>query len=201
MEIKERIIVKATELFMKEGVRRVTMDHLAGALGMSKRTIYENYKNKDEILKECIETNIDYQKQAFLQMASNSETAVHLFFSLLKSGIENMKSHNPQFVNDVRIYYPLIWESTIHKNKSYNIEQTTNLLERGTNEGVFRDNIDIQIVAKLIIEFFTLLPNGDIFPPIEFPPSVIYEQTMIMMIRGIASSKGLKLIDELTNQK
>jgi AcrR family transcriptional regulator len=201
MEVKERIIAQASEAFMREGVRRVTMDNLASSLGMSKRTIYEIHRNKDQILKECIETHIRYQKKTLEELAKSSKTAVHLFLSLLKNGIDNMKSQNPQFINDVRIYYPSIWKSTLCANRDYNNEQTINLLKRGINEGVIKHDIDLQIISKLIMEIFELLANSDIFPYHLYPPSLLYEQTLITLIRGIASAKGLAIIDEFTANK
>jgi AcrR family transcriptional regulator len=201
MKVRERVIAQATELFMKEGVRRVTMDHLAASLGISKRTIYELYGNKDELLRECIETHIETQKVAFAELVADSETAIHLFLSMLKIGVENMKSHNPQFINDVRIYHHSIWNSTLCANREFNIEQTIKILQRGINEGVFRGDMDIPIISKLIIEFFSLLANSDVFPYHKYPPSILYEYTMLTLVRGIASPKGLQMIEELTSSK
>jgi AcrR family transcriptional regulator len=195
MEIRSRILSVATELFMKEGVRRITMDQLATALGMSKRTIYEFFSNKDILLKECIVNHINIQRIAMEELSKNSETALHFYLALLELGIQNMKSQNPQFVNDVRIFYPAIWESTLCANRDYNIEKTSLLLNRGISEGVFRSDINIPIISKLMIEFFTLLSNSDIFPYHTFPPSVMFEHTMVTLIRGVSSAKGLEVID------
>jgi TetR/AcrR family transcriptional regulator, cholesterol catabolism regulator len=196
MEIRSRILSVATELFMKEGVRRITMDQLATALGMSKRTIYEFFSNKDILLKECIVNHINIQRVAMEELSKNSETALHFYLALLELGIQNMKSQNPQFVNDVRIFYPAIWESTLCANRDYNIEKTSLLLHRGISEGVFRSDINIPIISKLMIEFMTILANSDIFPYHSFPPSVMFENAMLTLIRGVSSAKGLELIDQ-----
>lgn len=199
MEIKEHILTTAIELFLKEGVRRVTMDQLAASLGMSKRTIYELFKNKDELLYECIENHINKQRLAIMELSVKSETAVHFYLSVMQIGAANMRSQNPQFVNDVRIYYPKIWASTLCANRDYNIEQSSLMLKRGIEEGVFRPNINIPIISKIIIEFFTLLSNADIFPYHQYPPSEMFEQAMITILRGVSSLKGIEIIDEHMN--
>lgn len=201
METKERIIAEATELFMKEGVKRVTMDKLAASLGMSKRTIYENYKDKDQILRECIETHIKQQRVLAIEMEKKSETAIHFFFSMMRTGIENMKGQNPQFINDVRIYHPAVWKSTLSTNRDYNLEQTNKFLQRGISEGVFIESIDIPIISKIIYEIFSQLANSDMYPPHIYPTHQLFEQTTLLIIRGISSRKGLEIIDELTPTK
>jgi len=196
MEVKEHILTTAIELFLKEGVRRVTMDQLAASLGMSKRTIYELFNTKDELLKQCIDNHISKQRDIILELAEKSETALHFYLSLMQVGASNMKSQNPQFVNDVRIYYPKIWSSTLCANRDYNIEQTSILLVRGIEEGVFRADINLAIISKIIVEFLTLLANSDIFPYHQYSPSEMFEQTLLTIIRGISSSKGIKIVDK-----
>jgi TetR/AcrR family transcriptional regulator, cholesterol catabolism regulator len=196
MEVRERIITVATELFLKEGVRRITMDQLAVSLGMSKRTIYEFFSNKDMLLKECIENHIKLQRFAVNELVANSETVLHFYLALLQIGIENMKSQNPQFVNDVRIYYPSIWESTICANREYSLEQTSEFIQKGINEGVFRSDINIPIISKLLVEVFTLLANSDIFPYHIYPLATMFEHTLITLTRGLSTKKGVEIIEE-----
>lgn len=195
MELKERIIIGATELFFKEGVRRVTMDQIAAYLGVSKRTIYETFSNKDELLKECIITHIQLQQEENSRIAAESETALHFFLNLLSKGVENLKTSNPQFVNDVRTYYPKIWSSIICTNRDYNVFQIIKLIQQGINEGVFRNDFEIPLISKLLTEIMSLLVDHDIFPPHIYAPAKLYTDSVMVLIRGICTSKGLEYID------
>jgi TetR/AcrR family transcriptional regulator, cholesterol catabolism regulator len=196
MLAKEKILIRAIELFLREGVRRVTMDQLASSLGMSKRTIYETFRNKDELLKECIDNHISLQRIAIQEVLKKSPTVVHFYLSLLEIGVQNMKSSNPLFVDEVRIYYPEIWESTICANRDYNLNQTSVLLQQGKDEGVFRKDLDIPILSKLTVEFFTLLANSDIFPPHIYPQLETFKQTIYLVLRGLVSEKGLNILED-----
>jgi AcrR family transcriptional regulator len=201
MEIRERILWGATEMFLKEGVRRVTMDNLATSLGVSKRTIYEIFSNKDELLKECIITHTNHQKEENARLALESETALHFFITVLNKGVQNIKSSNPQFVNDVRIYHPKIWTSIICANMENNVLQTKLLIQKGIDEGVFRNDFDIPIISKFFVETFSLLVNQDIFPIHTYAPAKLFKETLLTLIRGISSSKGLEIIDQLVKQE
>lgn len=197
MELREHIIATATELFLKEGVKRVTMDELAFKLGMSKRTIYEIFSNKDELLKECIENLIEKQRIVNQKITEESQTAIHAFYAFLEIGLENMKDSNPYFATDVQKYYPKVWQETLCKNYDFNLNQIAISIKRGVDEGVFRNDLKIELVSKLILEQLSLMADTRIFPPNLYPPSELLETQILTLIRGIASQKGLIILDEL----
>ena len=201
MEKKEHIIKTATELLLKEGVKRVTMDELAFKLGMSKRTIYETFSNKDELLKECIEDLIANQRVVNQRIGIESPTAIHAFFAFLKVGLENMKDSNPYFASDVQKYYPKVWQETLCKNYDYNLNQLEVALKRGVDEGVFRDDIKVNIVSKLLLEQLSLMADSRIFPPNIYPPNELLETQILTFIRGIASDKGHNILEGLQNNR
>jgi len=195
MDVKERILMGAAELFLKVGVRRVTMDQLASSLGISKRTIYEVFSNKDEILKETILRHINQQRDNRERLLQESETALHFFISILNQGIENLKAVNPQFVNEVRVYYPSIWSTIICASQDYKIFQTIKIIQRGIIEGVFRDDMDVTIVSKFIVEAITILVNQDIFSAHIYAPSKLYHDSIITLVRGICTIKGIEMLE------
>lgn len=199
MEVKERILEGAAQLFLREGVRKVTMDQLASSLGISKRTIYEVFSNKDEILKETILRHINQQRLQTERLSQESETALHFFVSILNQGIENLKAVNPQFVNELRVYYPSIWSSIICTSQDYNIFQTIKIIQRGIIEGVFREDMDVTVVSKFIIESLSILANQDIFPTHIYAPAKLYRDSIITLVRGICSVKGIQMLDNELN--
>jgi AcrR family transcriptional regulator len=201
MEIKERILATATELFLKEGVKRVTMDELANTMGMSKRTIYEIFSNKDELLKECIEELIKKQRSVSEQINSQAESAIHSFVAFLEIGLENMKDSNPYFATDVQKYYPKVWESTLCANYDYNLNQISTVLHRGVNEGVFLNNIKIPMLSKLLLEQLTLMADTRVFPPNIYPPADLFESLVLSFTRGISSPKGLLILDDILSKR
>ena len=191
MEIKDRIISEARQMFVKYGIRNITMDMIAETLGVSKRTIYENFKDKDELLENCITTAIIDQRIINDQIIESSSNIIEATFKFIENGINTIKAVNPAFFYDIRKYYPDIWASKVIENDTRNLNRTIELLNKGINENLFREEINVEIVAKLILEQFSLLSNRDIFPESEYSMIEIFENIVINFIRGIATEEGL----------
>ena len=198
MEIKDRIITEARQLFVKYGIRSITMDMIAEHLGISKRTIYENFRDKDELLKSCIVTAMADQREINEEIIRNSSNIIEATFVFIKNSINTLKQINPSFFFDIKKYYPAIWSENIHKNDKRNLNRTISLLNQGVSEGLFREDINVEIIARLILEQFKLLSNQEIFPEDKYSMIDIFENIVINFIRGIVTDSGLKLVNTYT---
>ena len=152
MELRNRIIKETEILFMRYGIRSITMDYIAEQLGISKRTIYEKFKDKNELLQTCLEVSINEQNSKRDKIVSESENVIYAIFNFMNEGIHVMNTINPVFLSDLRKYYTDIWIITFKQSKIKNYNLTFKLLRKGVNEGVFRKEINIEIVAKIILE-------------------------------------------------
>ena len=195
MEIKNRIIAEARQLFIKYGIRSITMDMIAEHLGISKRTIYENFKDKNELLKSCINAAIADQRKMNEEIIRSSSNIIDAIFVFIKNSINTLKRINPAFFYDIQKYYPAIWSRTIQKNDERNFNRIVSLLNQGISEGLFRENINVEIIARLILEQFKLLSNQEIFPENKYSMVDIFENIVINFVRGIVTVNGLELID------
>jgi AcrR family transcriptional regulator len=196
MEIKDRIITGARQMFVKYGIRSITMDMIAEHLGVSKRTIYENFKDKDELLNSCINAAMLDHRARNDKIILSSSNIIEATFRFIENSITIIKSINPAFFYDIRKYYPGIWSSKIKENDARNLNRTIELLNKGIDENLFREDINVEIIAKLILEQFSLLSNRDIFPENEYSMIVVFENIVINFIRGIATEEGLKMINK-----
>lgn len=195
MEIKNRIITEARQLFVKYGIRSITMDMIAEHLGISKRTIYENFKDKNELLKSCINAAMADQRKMNEEIIRSSSNIIDAIFVFIKNSINTLKRINPAFFYDIQKYYPAIWRKTIHKNDERNFNRIVSLLNKGISEGLFREDINVEIIARLILEQFKLLSNQEIFPEDKYSMIDIFENIVINFVRGIVTVNGLELID------
>jgi len=195
MEIKNRIITEARQLFVNYGIRSITMDMIAEHLGISKRTIYENFKDKNELLKSCINAAMADQRKMNEEIIKSSSNIIDAIFIFIKNSINTLKRINPAFFYDIQKYYPAIWSRTIQKNDERNFNRIVSLLNQGISEGLFRENINVEIIARLILEQFKLLSNQEIFPENKYSMVDIFENIVINFVRGIVTVNGLELID------
>jgi AcrR family transcriptional regulator len=196
VEVKEKIISGARQLFTKYGIRSITMDMIAEQLGVSKRTIYENFKDKDELLKYCIDEGMTEQRAKIYELIKNSENVIDATFNFIKYSINIYKTFNLLFFYDIQKYYPELCELKIKHNDKQNLDRTIELLNQGKSEYLFRNEINVEIVARLISEQFKILNNQDVFPESKFSKIEVFENIVINFIRGIATEEGFLLIEK-----
>jgi TetR/AcrR family transcriptional regulator, cholesterol catabolism regulator len=196
MEIKEKILTYSRSLFLKYGIRSVTMDMIADQMGISKRTIYENYANKDELLEECISGAQKQQTQMIAELFEGSVNIIEATLQFIKMQVNAINSINPVFLIELKKYYSDLWHRIHQNNETDSISWITSLIRKGVDEELFRNDINIEIVARLINEQFKVLGNQELFPGEKFSKAEIFENIAINFLRGIATDKGLAMIKD-----
>jgi AcrR family transcriptional regulator len=188
---------EATGQFFKYGIRNVTMDEIAASLGISKRTVYEAFKDKTELVQTCIKGLSRLQDQKNQEIILGSANVIEAIFLFMQEGIKAMNSINPVFFTDIRKYYPGIWKPLHDENREKAHRITHTLLRKGLNEGLFRKDIHVGIVSKLFHEQMNLLADEKIFPRDEYTPSEVFKNLVISFTRGISTNKGIEIIDRI----
>lgn len=196
MTQKERITEQATEMFLNGGIKAITMDDISRELGMSKRTIYEVFKDKDELLRECLSYIDKKYEQEHELIALESDNTISEVFSMMKLGIYAIKTISPLFFSDLKKYHFKIYKEVLQVNQFKQINKTHTLLKKGINQGVFKSNIDLEIVSILLNEQLKLISDDNVFPERKFSRVVVFENVLINFFRGIATQKGIDLIDQ-----
>jgi len=195
MDLRKRILTEATNLFFQNGIRNITMDDIAGKLGISKRTIYETFKDKNELLINCFE---EYSKEKYKvneDIIKNSPNMLAAVCSFIKSGAMAIDLLNPAFFSDMKKYHNDIWVMASKQQNEKNYNLAYRLLRKGINEGIFRKDINIDIVVKIILTQMNLLVDNEVFSTDKYSRSDVFKNMVINFIRGIATNKGIELID------
>lgn len=184
-------------MFFSRGIRRVTMDDLAGELGMSKRTIYENFNDKTEILRATIDYFQDDNDRNLKTLMQRATNVMEVIIGILHYGLEGIKLVNPLYLEDLQKFFPGIWNETVQKSRDSGQLQLEQLLERGKQEGLFREDINSSLVARIFYEQMTLMHNNEAFPIEEFPRKELFENLFLNFARGISTLKGVEMLEEL----
>lgn len=189
-----RIKEKAHVLFMQYGLRSVSMDDIAGNLGMSKKTIYQYYADKDELIEAVINDELKRSQHICEQDQQHSNNAIHEIFLALEMVIDMMKSMNPSLIYDMQKYHPKAFQKfQQHKNEYlYNVIRVN--LERGILEGLYRDDINLNILSRYRVESIMLPFNPDFQTQLKYSLVKLEEELIIHFLFGLASPKGYKLI-------
>jgi AcrR family transcriptional regulator len=194
MEIRERIITEAFSLFVKFGIRSVTMDQIAGHLGISKRTLYEYFRDKNALLVEGIEHFRKIMHAQANDVLKNSANVIEGIYFIGKHGEKMRKMVNPLFFEDIRKFYPAINAGMSDKNRysEYSLMQT--LIRNGISDGIFSKELNPEIVNYFWHEIMNVFMNEENFPRDRYPQEDLLRNTIVPYLIGISTEKGKGLI-------
>lgn len=193
--IKQRIIEEASELFGRSGVKSITMDELARHLGISKRTIYENFKDKETLLVACIDTfhirNRAFSQKVFLEADNVAEAILTLLQR--NAGYASQRQFN--IIEEIRKYYPQINKEHLVNLNAHKYQEMEQMIQRGIREGVFRENLNPKVIAHFFCrQFEDIARNAGYLE--EFSLADIFGNITISFLRGICTTKGIEIIDK-----
>ncbi|UAY52187.1 TetR/AcrR family transcriptional regulator [Ferruginibacter albus] len=190
----ERIRTQANDLFMQYGFRSVSMDDIATKLGMSKKTIYQFYADKDELIDAVVEQVLLQNKECCVSDVKTADNAVHEIFLAIDMVVEMFSKMNPSLLFDMQKYHPNAFAKfQKHKNDFvYNVVKEN--IVRGIKEELFRADINIELIARFRVETMMLPFNPEFQSKVRLNMIGIHEGLMIQYLFGLASPKGHKLI-------
>jgi len=196
MEVTERIIVEAGVLFSKYGIRSMTMDTLAEEMGISKRTIYERFKDKDTLLLEVIRYFKKQRAEEAHRIIEESENAIEALFRIIKKTVQQIEHMNPIFFHDFRKYHAKIFKEFSDPGEIRDYNVTLNLLETGVKQKVFRSDIHIDIVNRTLHELFNLFGIDSNLAQANYHHKDLFEHIILPYFRGISTTKGVSLLEK-----
>lgn len=197
MEARQKVISRASELFPVVGIRNVTMDGLASDLGMSKRTIYELFGQKDNLVMETIRQMISDENNEMLRIIGDSVHVVEALFRIMKHKREKRLSVSPLFIEDIGKYIERIQEMFYTEDSDLSkYSASFVLLESGIAQGLFRSEINIALVDNFIHEMMNIIHVSTRIRALKPHDAEMLTNIFIPYFRGICTNQGLKLMDE-----
>jgi len=201
MEVKERILNKTAELFMRYGIRSVTMDEIASQLGISKKTIYQFFTDKDDMVAAVIDQEIAKNEMECLESRDHAENAVHHIFLALESLEEMLKYMNPLMLYDLEKHHPRSFKKLKDYKYQFLYRIVVDNLQAGIAEELYRPELNVDIIAKSRIESSFLVFNLDVFPHSKYKVSELSFELAMFFLYGITTLKGRKLIEKYTTER
>src|SRR5438067_3194155 len=201
METKERILVKAHELFNRYGIRSVSMDDIAAQLGMSKKTLYQYYADKDELVNAVFSNILNTNKSQCISCNKIKENAIHevfLYFEMVEEMLSNM---NPSVLFDMQKYHPSAFRKFLDYKNNFLHKMIKENLRHGMQEELYREDIDIEILSRYRLYTIMLAFDSDVFPTNKSNLVYIEQQLLENFLYGLATPKGQKLIQKYKNQR
>jgi AcrR family transcriptional regulator len=194
MDNKLRIQEKANDLFRRYGIKSITMDEIATQLGVSKKTLYQYFSDKDELVEAVVKATIKFAQETCDNNKANSRDAVHELFEAMVLVQDIFSEMNSAMMYDLEKFHPTAYRHFLDYKNKYLYEIIRANLRRGIEEGLYRPDINIDVIARFRLEGMMLAFNQDIFPSSKFNLGGLHKALIEHFLFGVASSKGYKLI-------
>lgn len=189
----ERIIEKAMQEFSMHGIRAVKMDDLANELGISKRTLYEIFKDKETLLFEGIKAYGE-RKRVYLQsFAEEGHDVMDIILEAYRMKVEEVRAVNPHFYLDL-MKYPRL-EQHMKEAQERSREGFLTFMERGVEQGVFRKDINYKLVPHIFDALGQYVLSNSLIQ--QYSVEEIFSNCFLIALRGLCTEKGLNTLDKL----
>ncbi|MDF1559485.1 MAG: helix-turn-helix domain containing protein [Bacteroidales bacterium] len=195
-----RIITGAAELFRQFGIRAVTMDMIASHLGMSKRTIYERFRDKDELLFAVMDSMIGKRREKTDTILDSSPDVISAIFAMIRTGTDHAAMMNPLIGSDLRKYHSKVLRRLKEKCENPDHEASMKILEAGVRQSVFRDNLNLEILSRAFSAIVSMIIDENLFPPEKFLQRDLIRNIILNFLRGISTARGIGLIDSMEHE-
>jgi AcrR family transcriptional regulator len=195
----ERIILGAEELFLKAGIKSITMDDVAKHLGMSKKTIYQFFKDKNELVVALVKKKLQEDEDQMSAIISQSANVIEEMINMMKCSEEIFSRINPIVIHDMQKYHPDAWKQFQNFKSGVLVHTLQELLTKGIKQGYIRPDIDVKIIAMMRVAQVEMGFNTTVFPVAEFNTWKVQQQFMEHFNYGICTLKGYKLLNEYKN--
>ena len=201
MDVKDRIKQKADELYRRYGIKSVTMDEIASQLGVSKKTIYQSFSDKNELVDAVIVDLLTNNKECCQKdraRAQNAVEEVYLAMAMLESMFENM---NPSILFDMERNHPATYEKFKKHKYNFLFHLVKENIQRGKREELYRPEIDADVVATVRLETMMMPFNEHLFPKSKYSLVFLEQQLIEYYLFGLVSLKGYKLVAKYQKER
>lgn len=193
--MKEKILQKSLKLFLKHGIREMSNQKLVEWLGISTKTVYKYFKNKEELLEQVLHL---YHKEQYgmLENLSVEQNAACLFFDVWQIAVETEYKINKVFYDDLNYYYPDL-EKKVEKAISKKFEQFfLSIIQRGIAQGCFRKEIPPEVALRSVLVLHRASVRAEHFKKFHLSANNLLLYTTVVYIRGLCTNEGIQALDE-----
>ena len=201
MEPKDRILIKAEELFMQFGIRSVSMDDIANNLGMSKKTLYQYFADKDELVEAVVDGHINKVEGDCVNCRTEATDAIHEIFLTMEHIMDEFRNMNPMLLYDLEKFHFKAYQRFKNYKDKFLLEIIRKNIEWGIKDELYRADLNIDVLSKYRIESIMIPFNVTVFPPGKYNLAKTSEVMIENFTYGLATIKGHKLIQKYNEQR
>ncbi|MFD2514057.1 TetR/AcrR family transcriptional regulator [Pontibacter locisalis] len=196
MTFLETILEETLQIFKKEGIEANSEEQLIQKLDIRESTYNEMFKSKTDLVKATVLFDLETQEREHVRILANAKNPIEEIMLMLQDGLDNLKTINPLYYVDLQREYPDIWKICLDHLNSYSYHQISDIINRGIIQSLFRKDVNLQLVTKIILEQLTMILNPVVFPPDRYNIREVFRSVFLYYIRGICTEEGGKMAEE-----
>ena len=184
------IIERSSLIFLKYGIKSVTMDELASQLGMSKKTIYKYFEDKNELINTIIERSLNFEEKMCFKIQGKSENALEALIEISRMVIQRLNNVNPTIFFDLQKHHNEAWQ-TLEKHKwNFVLDAVRNNFNRGIEEKLYRDDLNVEIISRLYVSTIDTILNTEVYDWPNFQFQELFKEIMRFQFQGLVNENG-----------
>lgn len=197
--MKDKILHKATDMFLNYGFKSITMDDIANKMGISKKTIYAHFENKTKLVEECTDNLFQVISSGIDQICALEKNPINELYEIKKFVMMNLKDEKSSPQYQLQKYYPKIYEVLKVKEYDLMLVCVVDNIKRGLALGIYRSNLDVDFVARIYYSGVFAIKDNSLFPNTEFKMTTLEDYFLEYHLRGIVTPKGRKILNSIIN--
>lgn len=197
---RQEIIDKVRVLYQQYGIRSVTMDDVVREVGISKKTLYQYFTDKTELVSIVLECESAEKIKEHKESLEGASNAIEQMLGFFDFQMKTIKDFNPSMIYDLKKYYPEVHRKFRERKRTRIYDSVLSNLKQGKAEGLYREELDEEIIARLNLMRVEAFTNTEIFKPEEILTREFFTETFTYHMYGIASDKGRKILEQKINK-
>lgn len=194
---KQQLLNKAEELFMRYGIRSVSMDDIVRELGASKKTLYQFVENKSDLVREIFKARVARDRDHIEQMRSQTGSAIERLASVARFMIQQLRMISPSLRYDLEKYYQPVHQEMEQLHFRFFLAFVEENLELGIQQGLYRADLDVPITARLFLGMANQIGHHDLFPVESYSLEILVRQLFSYHLHSVVSAQGLSELNTL----
>jgi len=194
--MREKIILKSTELFLNLGFKSVTMDDIASEMGISKKTIYVHFPNKTKLVEVTTMHLFELISHGIDCICELNKSPIEELYDIKRFVMDHLKDEKSSPQYQLKKYYPKIYATLKQKQFEVMHECVNENLSRGINQGIYRETINIEFITRIYFNSMLAIKDADLFPLKIFSMNMLLENYLEYHLRGICTENGVKILNQ-----
>lgn len=196
LDTKEKILQGAEDLFMKYGFKSVTMDDVSRELGVSKKTLYQYFEDKNDLVNQCVEQHIRLETESCSMVMDSSKDPIDFMLEISKSFANNQRKVNVGVLFDLKKYFKTAWEKLEQFRTVFILQNIKTNIIAGQEQGLYRNDINHELIARLYVHLVEFMLRPELYAGITINFTELHKELIQYHLRAMCTDKGLKKLNK-----